>query len=129
MQRSGRRPYGRTVSYEQFVRKSCRVFDHAPEGKEIGERILNICQGKRRAAEYALEFLTLAAESEWNEPALKAVFRRGLNESVREEMACRDDEATLDSLIDLAICLDNLLCDRNYYQPPFQPRRERSPPP
>lgn len=82
------------------------MFDHAPEEKEIGERLLSFRQGRCRAAEYALEFRTLAAESDWNDPALKAVLQ-----SVSKEMACRDDEATLDSMIGLAILLDNLLKD------------------
>lgn len=54
-------------------------------------------------AEFALEFRILAAESGWNEPTLKTIFRAGLNLNIKKELACRDDKATLDSLIDLAI--------------------------
>lgn len=50
-----------------------------------------------------------AEEIGWDKSTLKAVFRRGLNPNT--ELACRDDEATLDSLMDLAIHLDNLLLD------------------
>lgn len=46
-----------------------RLFDH--EGKEVGEELLTISQGPCCVAEYALEFWTIAARSEWNEPALK----------------------------------------------------------
>lgn len=53
---------------------------------------------------YALEFRTLADGSGWNELALKAAFCTG--------MACHDKELSLDSLIDLVICLDNLLGKR-----------------
>lgn len=77
----------------------------------MGEHLLAKCQGKHRPAKYALKFCTLAAENGWNEPALKAVFRQGLNENIRTEMVCRDDEASLDSMIDLTIHLDNLLQD------------------
>lgn len=49
------------------------------------------------------------AGSGWNELALKVTFQRGLNEMVLTEMACHDESLTLDSLIDLAIRLDNLL--------------------
>lgn len=59
-------------------------------------------------ADYALEFCTLAAESGWNEPALKAYWQV-LNPEILTNLACRDDEATLNSLIDLSIHLDNLL--------------------
>lgn len=87
------------MSHDQFINVFHRVFNCTSEGKEIGERILAVCQGKRRAAEYVLEFCTLAAENGWNKSAFKAVFRRVLNEMVHKEMACRDDEVTLDSLI------------------------------
>lgn len=49
------------------------------------------------------DFCTLAAESRWNETALKAIFWPGLKSEVCKEIACRDDDALLDSLIDLAI--------------------------
>lgn len=53
----------------------------------------------------------LATESKRNEAALKAVFRKGLNSELCKESACRDDEASLDTLIDLVIRLDNMLHD------------------
>lgn len=40
------------------------------------------------------------------------VFCQGLNETTLTELACRDDALTLDLLIDLAICLDNLTRNR-----------------
>lgn len=54
----------------------------------------------------------MAAESGWNEPSLKAVFRQGLNSDVLTKLVFRDDKATLDSLIHLAIRLDSLFQDR-----------------
>lgn len=94
--------------YDQFIPMFRRVSDHAPEGKEIGERILAIYQGKCKAATYALEFCMLARESGWNESALKAIFWQGLNANICTEMVCSDDKATLDSLIDFVIHLNNL---------------------
>lgn len=44
-------------------------------------------------------------------PGIKAVFQQGLNEEVCGEMACQDDEASLYTLIDLAIVLDSLIRD------------------
>lgn len=91
---------GNTVSnYKQFLNMFQRVFDHTPDGKEVSERLLTLRQGPRRAAEYALKFRTLAAESGWNDSALRTVYRQGLNSNQLREMACRDDESTLDSLI------------------------------
>lgn len=70
-----------------------------------------MCAVRRTPAclEYALEFL-IAEESSWNEVALKAVFCQVLNSDVLTELVCcDDDDATLNALINLAICLDHLL--------------------
>lgn len=40
---------------------------------------------------------------------LKTVFCNGLNPEVLTKLACHDDQVTLDSLIDLTICLDCLI--------------------
>lgn len=64
----------------ESVSPFCRDFDHAAVGKEVGERLLTVRQGKCRMAACALEFRVVAAESGWNGPPLKAVFRKGLND-------------------------------------------------
>lgn len=68
-------------------------------------------QGRRRVAEYALEFHMLAAESSWNEAALKPTFCQRLNNNALTELLYHNETATLHMLTDLAICLDNLLQD------------------
>lgn len=58
--------WGLTLSFcKQFVEMFCRVFDHAPKGKEIREQLLAIKQGWRHVADYALQFCTLAAGTIW----------------------------------------------------------------
>lgn len=78
---------------------------------EVGDKLLTIKQGKRRVAGYALEFCTIATGSSWNEPALKAAFWQGLNPQVLTELVCQNEQAKVNTLINLAICLDNLLCN------------------
>lgn len=46
--------------------------------------------------------------SGWNKPALKDNFRHGLNENILTGMACQDKKTSLDSLIDVAICLNRI---------------------
>lgn len=75
------------TSYDQVISMFRRVFDHAPEEKKGSERTFAVRQSKHRAATYSLEFRTLVMESGWNELALKAVFRQGLNENIHTEMA------------------------------------------
>lgn len=74
--------------------------------------MLSARQGQWRATEFVLQFRILAAESGWNKPALKVIFCQGLNKSIHKEMACRDNKALLNSLIDLIVHLDNLLYDQ-----------------
>lgn len=86
-----------------------RVFDHSPDGKEVSDRILSFEQGSRRAAEYSLEFCTLAAESGWNDSVLRAVYLKGLNKELIKELACQEEVNSLDKLISMSMKLDNIL--------------------
>lgn len=51
----------------------------------------------------SLEFHMLTAGSRWNELALKVTFRQGLDLQVLNELAYQDEQASLDSLIDISI--------------------------
>lgn len=66
------------------------VFEHSKEGKGAGDRLLKLTQGRSTAAEYALTFRTLAAQTDWTHGALKVIFRRGLSHELQAELACRD---------------------------------------
>ncbi|XP_035258090.1 uncharacterized protein LOC118219206 [Anguilla anguilla] len=71
---------------------------------------LGKCKGTRSAAAFSAEFRTIAAESGWNDTALQGVFRDGLSEALKDELAAGDDPDNLDALIALlAIKLDNRL--------------------
>lgn len=85
------------------------MFNHQLEGMEVGEKLFTLQQGERTMAEYALEFGPLATGSRWNDLALKVIFCPGHEANILTELACRDEQSTLDSLIDLAIKLDHLL--------------------
>lgn len=43
----------------------------------------------------------LAAENSWNDTTLRDVYWQILNEEILKELACRDESATLDTLINL----------------------------
>ena len=58
-------------------------------------------------AEYSIDFWTLAADSKWNDEALQGVFMLGLNHSVKDELALRDEPSNLHGLVSLAIKIDN----------------------
>ncbi|KAK3561610.1 hypothetical protein QTP86_010683 [Hemibagrus guttatus] len=49
---------------------------------------MELRQGSEAAADYAIRFRTLAAQSGWNDAALWAVFCAGLNPALQAELAC-----------------------------------------
>ncbi|KAI2646997.1 Transposon Ty3-I Gag-Pol polyprotein [Labeo rohita] len=92
--------------FSLFKEEMIKVFDHSVFGQEASRLLSSLRQGKRSAADYAIEFRTLAATCEWNEPALAARFLEGLTEEVREEILSRDVPSSLDQMVELAIRLD-----------------------
>ncbi|KAL6481423.1 hypothetical protein MHYP_G00095030 [Metynnis hypsauchen] len=99
-------------TYASFEHQFKEVFDHSGTGKDPGEQLLHLKQGNSTALDFSLTFRTLAAESGWDDQALKTVYRNGLNEQLKSELACKDDAQTLDGLIKLSIRLDNLIRSR-----------------
>ncbi|KAL0173996.1 hypothetical protein M9458_029964, partial [Cirrhinus mrigala] len=93
------------------------VFQPSPESSEAGEQIVALRQGRRTAADYALEFRTLAAQSGWNDGPLKLHYRKGLNQDLQVELACRDEGLTLNQYIDLSIRIDNVMRSRKPSRP------------
>ncbi|KAK3507486.1 hypothetical protein QTP70_026910, partial [Hemibagrus guttatus] len=85
------------------------VFEYPAGGKDVSTRLLQLSQGHRLAAEYAIEFRTLAAQSGWNDVALKAVFQRSLNIELQAELACKGVDHSFSEYVTLAIQIDNLM--------------------
>ncbi|KAK3523045.1 hypothetical protein QTP86_012674 [Hemibagrus guttatus] len=98
------------MSFAYFARMIREVFEYPAGGKDISLQLMELCQGSDSAADYAIKFRTLAAQSGWNEAALWAVFREGLNPGLQPELACQEDATSLTQFVATAICLDNLLC-------------------
>lgn len=69
-------------------------------------------QGNRRVANYAIDFRTLASESEWNPAAFTDAFLEGLSEELKDHLAPLELPSSLESLIAQAIRIDNQLQDR-----------------
>ncbi len=111
-------------TFDSFLHHFREVFDHPAEGRGAGEQLLALSQGRRTAAEYALTFRTLAAQTTWVEDTLKLLFRKGLNAELQSELACRDEGNTLGQFIELTIHLDNLIRSRRT----ARPTPPRSPP-
>ncbi|KAK3535604.1 hypothetical protein QTP70_017137 [Hemibagrus guttatus] len=85
------------------------VFEYPAGCKDISVQLMELRQGPDTAADYAIKFCTLAAQSGWNDTSLWAVFRAGLNPELQTELACRTEETTLSQFVATAIRLDNLM--------------------
>ncbi|KAL0199704.1 hypothetical protein M9458_002891, partial [Cirrhinus mrigala] len=121
-------------SFATFLQSFKAVFQPNPESSEAGERIVALKQGWRTAADYALDFRTLAAQSGWNDGPLKLHYRKGLNPDLQVELACRDEDLSLNQYIDLSIRVDNVMRARKPVRtftplPPSQPSTMTAPEP
>ncbi|KAM9400460.1 uncharacterized protein ACWYII_030383 [Salvelinus alpinus] len=92
--------------YQNFKEEMIRVFDRSVFGKEASRGLASLCQGDRSITDYSIEFRTLAASSDWNEPALLARFLEGLHAEVKDEILSREVPSSVDSLIALAIRIE-----------------------
>lgn len=89
-----------------------KVFDHPVEGGDAAKRLISLRQGSRSVAEFSVEFRTYAARSGWNDKSLRGLFLSGLSETIKDELATREEADTLDEMISLSIRLDNRLRER-----------------
>ncbi|KAI2653818.1 Transposon Tf2-6 polyprotein [Labeo rohita] len=99
-------------SFTVFLQRFREVFDHSAYGEEAGEQLLALRQGRGTAADYALTFRTLAAQTGWSDDPLKLLYRKGLTSELQSELACRDEGKSLDEFIELSIRIDNLARSR-----------------
>lgn len=85
------------------------MFEYPAGGKNISNQLLHLSQNNRTAADYAVEFRTLAAQSSWNDISLKAMFQQSLSPELQIELACKGDDLLFSEYVNLAIRVDNLM--------------------
>ncbi len=100
------------------------MFDHPVSGRESSRQLLTLKQGSRSTVDFAIEFRTIASGSGWNDEALMACFQGGLSGPILDELVTREPATDLESLITMAIHLDNRLREREREST----RRKTSPP-
>ena len=103
-------------NYHEFINELRLVFDHPPVGTDAPSKLLTIRQGNRSVAEYSVEFRLLAAECTWNDEALACTFRRGLNDSIKDQILLEQPDS-LTKLIALALFVDDRLRARKIESP------------
>lgn len=87
-----------------------RAFQHPASRGDVDHHLLNLSQGTRSAADFAIEFRTLVTKSGWDQRALRATFHHALSPELKDELAFRDPD--LESLIDVAIRVNHHLRER-----------------
>ncbi|KAG1962190.1 retrotransposable element [Pimephales promelas] len=95
-----------TNQYQDFKDEMIRVLDRSVFGEEASRVLSSLSQGNRSITDYSIEFRTLAASCDWNEPALLARFLEGLRAEVKDEILSREIPSRVDSLIELAIRIE-----------------------
>ncbi|RXN12720.1 retrotransposon-derived PEG10 isoform 1 [Labeo rohita] len=96
-------------SLDYFIELLREVFEYPAGGRNISTQIINIKQGHRTAAEFAIKFRTLAAQSGWNDVSLKAMFYNSLHPDLQTELACGRDDSSFSEFVSVAIKIDNLM--------------------
>lgn len=100
------------ASFATFTDEMKKVFDQPFRNMGLAHQLLSLRQKAQSVAEFSIEFRILASESGWNELALKSAFLRGLSNEMRDQLATWDEPDSLESLINLAIRIDNRLWER-----------------
>ncbi len=95
--------------FEDFRCEMTRLFDRSVRGDEAASKLARLRQGGRSVTEYAIQFKTLAASCDWNEGALRAMFREGLNYEIQDEIATHEQPQDLEGFINLAIRVEGRL--------------------
>uniref|UniRef100_A0A096LQI3 Ty3 transposon capsid-like protein domain-containing protein n=1 Tax=Poecilia formosa TaxID=48698 RepID=A0A096LQI3_POEFO len=109
--------YSSTVDYgctfDEFIKEFKQAFNQDTDKTADSRGLLEIKQGNRTVADFAIEFRIKAAASGWGQTALKSAYFHSLNESIKDELATLDEPNTLEDLIRLTIRLDNRLRARS----------------
>lgn len=88
------------------------AFGHPTSQRESAKCLLQLKQGKLTAAEYAIEFRTLATEAGWNGNSLMTTFYHGLQDDLKDALVNRDWGHSLEELIALTSELDQRTRER-----------------
>ena len=74
-----------------------------------------LCQGKQSAEIYCSEFQRWAADTGWNNAALRSQFCHGLSERLKDAFAFHERPVSLESAMSLAVRIDRRLIEREDY--------------
>ena len=95
--------------YPSFRKALIQTFEEPDKAVIAASKITRLFQGNSPVFSYASEFRLLAASLDWNDAALIHQFRVGLSNDVKDMLLHHETPVSLDSMINLAILIDNRL--------------------
>lgn len=100
------------TSFNLFLDEFRKSFGEIDDLLGNQSKLLRLRQGRTSAAEYAATFRRLAILSGYEDAALKGIFREGLCDEIKDELATRDLPTDLSSFIGKVVELDNRIRER-----------------
>lgn len=109
------------TSFDAFLDAFCVAFGEVNEKLATERKLIYLRQGQALASEHAATFRRLALRTEFNEPALLALFRESLRDRLKDELAARDMPTDLWRYVSKVVDIDNRIRER-------ETQRRRQPP-
>jgi hypothetical protein len=103
---------GIIMSFVKFKKEIRRIFGISNEDK-VAIRLIQHIRQHTSASDYAAKFQEYAQVTNWDDPALMTMYRRGLKENVKDELMRTGEKIeNLDELIRATIEIDDNLYER-----------------
>ncbi len=117
------------ATFQDFRAEMIKLFDRSAQGDEAASQLVRLNQDGRSVTDYSIQFGTLAAACDWNEAALRARFREGLDDEIQDEIVTHELPRDFDSLVELALRVEGRLQRRRqrWTARPFRPLSEGAP--
>jgi hypothetical protein len=109
-------------NFDGFLSEFEATFGETDKHHTAANCIRTLRQRNRPAAVYAAEFRQLACDLTWNDAALIAQFRAGLQDEVKDLMLTMMDPVTLSEAIAQAVRCDNRLFERRQEKKAYAPQ-------
>lgn len=97
------------ATFKSFRAEMIKLFDRSAQGDEAASQLVRLRQGRHSVTDYFIKFRTLAAACDWNDAALRARFREGLDDDIQDEIVTHELPQDFDALVELALRVEGRL--------------------
>jgi hypothetical protein len=103
-------------NFEAFLAAFAQAFEDHDKARSTTTKICILRQGSCPASVYALDFILLACDINWNEEALMSQFHWGLQDDMEDLLLSMHEPQTLNEAISQIVKCDNRLFQRHQDQ-------------